>query len=419
MQTDYYSPHQCDPEALQQQRQRLAREPAPLTFHSAPEDMVVGITFLLRLRGPRAGWKKVVTTISHRALFALADADRRRPTYTYSKGDGDGDGSGEGEQKQEGEGEGEEGEGKVTEEDSEEGVMGEVVDIVPWEEWGPRAARVISPPTFHWITAHAGQRWLSLEDDKLVIRDFSAARVLRATRATTTTTTSASSLDYHLRYHVGGDGSGTAPVLAPAQTRIRGHVHSQSQAPLQALGGSMATTTCFGEDVVSELPFLESRVDARGRGRVGDMVLTDGERLVSFVRMPMVSSLSFPPTHTPEEGWPRKEFRGGIDEWKWKQSFSDSFVLSGFAFFFFWQGQPPIFEIYVLEDGDDEQELEVQEEVQEEEVPEEVNSSSSANGSLSPSTGSPNAPAATTDDLNLSRMVKRKRLGDGSGVAID
>jgi hypothetical protein len=52
--------------------------------------------------------KKVVTTISHRALFALADADRRHPTYTYSERDGDG--SGEGEQEQEGEG----GEGKDT-----------------------------------------------------------------------------------------------------------------------------------------------------------------------------------------------------------------------------------------------------------------------------------------------------------------
>jgi hypothetical protein len=37
----------------------------------------------------------------------------------------------------------------------------EEAEIVPWEEWGPRAARVISPPTFHWITAHAGQRRLS------------------------------------------------------------------------------------------------------------------------------------------------------------------------------------------------------------------------------------------------------------------
>jgi hypothetical protein len=112
-------------------------------------ERVCGITFLLRLRGRHASWKKVVITISHRELFALADTGTGtgtgRTTSRYDEEDGN-DGSGEGEQGQEG------------------GVgMGEMekAEIVPWEEWGPRAARVISPPTFHWITAHAGQRWLS------------------------------------------------------------------------------------------------------------------------------------------------------------------------------------------------------------------------------------------------------------------
>ncbi|KAI0266890.1 hypothetical protein BGY98DRAFT_1028871, partial [Russula aff. rugulosa BPL654] len=56
MQMDGYYPRQCDPEVLQH----------------APEDMVVDIAFLLCLRGPCPSWKKAVTTISHRALFALA-----------------------------------------------------------------------------------------------------------------------------------------------------------------------------------------------------------------------------------------------------------------------------------------------------------------------------------------------------------
>lgn len=289
MQTDGYCPRQRDPEVLQQQRQRPARAPSPLTFHSAPEDMVVGITFVLRLRGPHAGWKKVVTTISHRALFALADTGTGtgtgRTTSRYDEEDGDDDGSGEGEQGQEQEGEGE---GEVEE-----------AETVPWEEWGPRAARVISPPSFHWITAHAGQRWLSLEDDKLVIRDFSTARV-RALRAragagagvgagaAAHSALSRSSPAY-LRYNNGngatenGIASVPVPALAPAQTRIHGHGRSQVQGGI----GSTATATCFGEDVVSELPFIETHVDVRGRA--GDMVLTDGERLISFVRMPVVS----------------------------------------------------------------------------------------------------------------------------------
>jgi hypothetical protein len=167
--------------------------------------MVVGITFLLRQRGPETNWRKVVTTISHRALFALADADGNNDCE------------------------------------------------VPWEDWGPSAARVIAPDLFQWITAHAGQRWLSLEADRLVIRDFSAVRVRRAIAAARD-----------------GDGDG-GPELPPTQTVIS--------------GGS----TCFMHDVTSALPFVETRVEAPGREY--SMVLTDGERLVAFVRA--VSGPSF------------------------------------------------------------------------------------------------------------------------------
>jgi hypothetical protein len=276
MQTDGCCHRQRDLEVLQQRRQRPARAPSPLTFHSAPEDMVVGITFLLRLRGAHASWKKVVTTISHRALFALADtgSDTGRTTPRYDEEDSDEE-NGE-EEKEE---EQEEGVGEVEEAEAE---------IVPWEEWGPRAARVISPPTFHWITAHAGQRWLSLENDKLIIRDFSTARVrvLRARAAAGTAALTNGSPAY-LRYNnTGKNENGTTengttlpvPVLAPAQTRIHGHRRSQIQD-----GRSTARATCFGEDVVSGLPFIETCVDARGRE--GDMVLTDGRRLILFVRM--------------------------------------------------------------------------------------------------------------------------------------
>jgi hypothetical protein len=187
-------------------RRRVAqaqRPPSPLPFHSAPDDMVVGITFLLRQPGPQMIWRKVVTTISHRALFALAAADAES-----------------------------------------------VEEVVPWEEWGPHASRVIAPSTFQWITAHAGQRWLSLERDKLVIRDFSAVRVRRAVAVA--------------RDGVGDCEAeeGTVPVLPPTQTIIH--------------GGS----TCFAHDVTSALPFVETRVEASGL--VYSMVLTDGERLVAL-----------------------------------------------------------------------------------------------------------------------------------------
>ncbi|KAH9059655.1 hypothetical protein EDB87DRAFT_753115 [Lactarius vividus] len=202
-------------------RRCSARRP-PLPFHSAPDDMVVGITFLLRQHGPQTIWKKVVTTISHRALFALAAVD----------GDDDGDGE-------------------------QESAGGD--DTVPWDEWGPSAARVIAPSSFQWITAHAGQRWLSLEADRLVIRDFSAVRVRRAASAA--------------RDGACDRGVGTVSELPPAQTVIR--------------GGS----ACFAHDVTSALPFVETRVEAPTQEH--SMVLTDGERLVAFVR---VTSQGQPPT---------------------------------------------------------------------------------------------------------------------------
>ena len=168
--------------------------------------------------------------------------------------------------------------------------VGEVeeAEIVLWEEWGPRAARVISPPTFHWITAHAGRPWLFL-DDKLVIRDFSTARVLGSREARDAGTAAAhhilsrspAYLHYYYNNNAGKneDGGATVLVLSPAQTRIRGHHRSQ----VQSGGLSSSNGTCFGEDAVTELPFIETRVQVRGRA--GDMVLTDGERLISFIEI--------------------------------------------------------------------------------------------------------------------------------------
>lgn len=260
MQTDRHNERQRrvpPPRGGQEQEEaRAVRAPAPLPFHSAPEDMVVGITFLLRLRGPPAVWKKVVTTVSHCALFELAtdegcSLDDSDEEEDEEEGDGDGD--------------------RVCP-TIERGRV-----LVPWDEWGPHAARVISPSSFQWITAHAGQRWLSLESGRLVIRDFSAVRVRRAhprgrdlgrARAPTITTTTARREGEDEDEE--GLGGGAAAAAAAAAS-------DETQSVIW--GGS---GTCFLDDVLSELPFVETHVDAHGRSR--DMVLTDGERLVAFVR---------------------------------------------------------------------------------------------------------------------------------------
>jgi len=234
-----------------QDPERPVRAPAPLPFHSAPEDMVVGITFLLRLRGPHPVWKKVVTMVSHRALFALAAEPEECPLDGCEEGDNN---FGDGEAESEG----------TVERTRENWQV-----VVPWEEWGPSATRVIAPSSFQWITAHAGQRWLSLESSQLVIRDFSAARVRRA-RARA-----------H-RAHVSGN---TCDDANNDRERDDG-AQTQTQTQSVVQGGSGA---CFQDDVVSSLPFLETCFDAHERAR--DMVLTDGERVVAFVRG--VSQASF------------------------------------------------------------------------------------------------------------------------------
>jgi hypothetical protein len=145
--------------------------------------------------------------------------------------------------------------------------------VVPWEEWGAHAARVISPSSFQWITAHAGQRWLSLESDRLVVRDFSAVRVQRARARISATNT---------RHGDGDDGGppGDGTTTTRAATATATATAAAVAAEENVIRGGAGT--CFRDDVVSSLPFVETHVSASGRTR--DMVLTDGERLVAFVR---------------------------------------------------------------------------------------------------------------------------------------
>jgi hypothetical protein len=75
IQMDDYFPRWRDPEVLQQERQRPARAPSPLTFHGALEDMV---TFLLRsVVRARAGRKPSSRSATVRCLRSLTLARAR------------------------------------------------------------------------------------------------------------------------------------------------------------------------------------------------------------------------------------------------------------------------------------------------------------------------------------------------------
>ncbi|KAI0252941.1 hypothetical protein BJV78DRAFT_1281278 [Lactifluus subvellereus] len=261
-----------------QEQEQEEEQPTSLPFHSAPEDMVVGIIFILRERGPRDFWEKVVMTLSHRKLFALASTFRGHPIQNYYDGAGS------------------DGDDEEWEEEDEDDVM------MPWVEWGPLRARIIAPPSFQWITAYAGQRWLSLEsDNKLVIRDFSAARIRRATMRARANHNTAGAFSRSSQQQGDGEGGSdesfedgsegfrdTGPdVWDELWEREDEDDEDEGQTAAKLRGGDYWpdrwTQGCFRADITSELPFLETRVAAPGR--TGAMVLTDGKRLVVFVRV--------------------------------------------------------------------------------------------------------------------------------------
>jgi hypothetical protein len=131
-------------------------------------------------------------------------------------------------------------------EEADQGQEQEGVWVCQWVRW--RRQRLFmggmgsSRSTRHLATyipldnSARGQPWLSL-DDKLVIRDFSTARVLGSREARG----AGAAADHHilsgspayLRYNNNAGknegGGATVLVLAPAQTRIHGHGRSQAE----------------------------------------------------------------------------------------------------------------------------------------------------------------------------------------------
>jgi hypothetical protein len=187
----------------QQDQQWQARAPAALTFHSAPEDVVVQIviTFLLRLDVSPI-WKKVVTIISVRSLLC---ACRHQPPILAARqtyGDEDG------EQDEEGE------EGEGTAETDRYGAGTWVY------HWGPPAPapHASSSHPLSRIPPHTSSAGSRHKTGKLIVRDFSAARV-RRTRAYA----SGGAPAYRIRHMAGaGAGTGTRTRTGTQQPRFAG-----------------------------------------------------------------------------------------------------------------------------------------------------------------------------------------------------
>jgi hypothetical protein len=233
--TDRHIEHRRKLEVFSQEQEqeqeciRPIRAPAPLPFHSAPEDRVLGITLFL-------GMEKVSITVSCRALFALAANGCPSADCQWGPDGGAADDTGGGGSEEE------------TAKQKQEQVM------VPWEEWGPQVARLFAPSPCRWIATHAGQRWFSLKSDKLVIHDFGAARVRQA----------------HTRSH---------RAYVSADT-CQDNNRQEAEAAAAENVIQSGPESCFKDDVISSLPFLETNVDIVP----ADGLLTDGEGLIVFIR---------------------------------------------------------------------------------------------------------------------------------------
>jgi hypothetical protein len=129
---------------------------------------------------------------------------------------------------------------------------------VPWDSWGPPATRCLEVPYWGRCSEPVGQRWGVLAQDSLVVRDFNphsvhhAAAQLLSRAAPAGTSPSSSRRGPVLRHE---NGNRTRVVTAPSL---------------------LTAGLCFRGDVISHLPYVETRAMCTPRW---ESVLTDGERL--------------------------------------------------------------------------------------------------------------------------------------------
>jgi hypothetical protein len=135
---------------------------------------------------------------------------------------------------------------------------GTIEQRVPWDSWGPSATRCLEVPYWRRCSEPIGQRWAMLAHDELLVRDFNphsvrhaAAQLSPAPQASSTTGTPARNVRV-LRHE---NGNRTRVVTAPTL---------------------LTAGLCFRGDVISHLPYVETRAICTPRW---ENVLTDGERL--------------------------------------------------------------------------------------------------------------------------------------------
>lgn len=130
---------------------------------------------------------------------------------------------------------------------------------IPWDDWGPPVTRCFEVPYWHRCSGPVGQRWGMLAHDELVLRDFNPHSVRHTAGRLETRApgmpAGASSSSSVLRHE---NGNRTRVVTAPTR---------------------LTAGLCFRGDVISHLPYVETRAMCTPRW---ESVITDGERLLGL-----------------------------------------------------------------------------------------------------------------------------------------
>ena len=146
-------------------------------------------------------------------------------------------------------------------------VAGTVEQRVPWDIWGPSGTRCLEVPYWRRCSEPIGQRWAMLAHDELVVRDFNPHSVRHATAQLAPTTSQAGSSS--------SSSSSTGTSSAPRNVRVLRHENGNRTRVVTA-PTLLTAGLCFRGDVISHLPYVETRAICTPRW---ESVLTDGERL--------------------------------------------------------------------------------------------------------------------------------------------
>jgi len=143
---------------------------------------------------------------------------------------------------------------------------GTIEQRVPWDSWGPSATRCLEVPYWRRCSEPIGQRWAMLAHDELVVRDFNPHNVRHAAAQLSPPAPQAAAA-----------AAGSTSTAHGTQRNVRVLRHENGNRTRVVTAPTLLTAgLCFRGDVISHLPYVETRAVCAPRW---ESVITDGERL--------------------------------------------------------------------------------------------------------------------------------------------